>query len=510
MKMKLKRIVCFLLAGLMIFGLLQTTAFATDFTDVPENSYYHDAVFWALAQGITNGTGGTSFSPANQLTRGQVVTFLWRLAGKPMGYQNYASQFSDVSSSSYCFNAVGWAVYHGITNGTGNGLFSPNVTVTNKETITFMYRAASCNQISAVSTTAGSLSNLNAPASSWYYNACVWANSQGYLAAVPVFSSGFLPNSVTTRALAVYLFWEMKTGKYSVFIDLTAGTGIDTVTLGGNTAAHVSGYRTKGEPTSVSCSPSEWYAFSKWKEAGTTIGGVNPFTIYPNRSRTLIAVGRTLTPREKMVKYAENEIGNHRVDNTGYNITGHWCAAFSSWCAYMAYLACYDYVLIREENNQLVYYKDNYTTQIQYDYTVLRNTSCSQQVRHFCNIGSMMISSQSYLVHNSQSDGWDWTDATVYNTSFAPRVGDLVYFHWAGQSDYVNHVGIVRSVSKVGTSVTITTIEGNTDGTGQGSTYYNSSIVGSHTYTFDITDESKIYWANGSLRGHILGFGLVD
>lgn len=511
--MRAKRVVSVVLAVIMLFSLLHLTVFATEFEDVPDYSYYHDAVYWALAQGITNGTGGTSFSPANQLTRGEVVTFLWRLAGSPMGYQNYASQFSDVSSSSYCFNAVGWAVYHGITNGTGNGLFSPNVTVTNKETITFMYRAVTCNQISAVSTTAGSFPNMNIPTSSWYYNACIWANNQGYLASVPEFSNGFLPDNVTTRALVVYLLWEMKTGSSKVFIDVSAGTGISEVTLDGRTGSHVNGYYTKDGTYAVSCSPSDGFEFEKWTEDGEQIGVHNPSAISASRNRTWVAVGTVAI--ETMVQNAIDETGNHQVDNNGYNIGGHWCAAFAGWSAYSAGLASGTYTLLSNHNGSWQYFKvgqayaGNYTNPISYPFQVLRNTSCSQQIAHFCLSGHMYVSRNVYKAYNGSTGYLDWSSATVYSTSFVPRRGDFVFFGWTSSSGYVSHVGIVTGVTKNGTTATITTIEGNTNGSGSGSDYYTTSVVAAHEYTFDMADDSKLYYNNGTLRGYIVGFGRI-
>lgn len=144
-----KRASAMLILVMVSLSLLQMPVNAIVFSDVLQSDYYYYAVYWAYDQGVTAGTGPTTFSPGNSLTRAQVVTFLWRLAGSPMGYQNYAYQSSDVSSTAYYFNAVGWAVAHEITAGTGNGHFSPNQTVTNKETVTFMYKAALCDQILA-------------------------------------------------------------------------------------------------------------------------------------------------------------------------------------------------------------------------------------------------------------------------------------------------------------------------------------------------------------------------
>ena len=109
------------------------------FTDVASGSYCYDAVQWAVANGITKGTDTTHFSPNAGCTRGQVVTFLWRAAGEPTVGGNV--RFVDVAPGSYCYEAVKWAVANGITNGTDATHFSPNATCTRGQVVTFMYRA---------------------------------------------------------------------------------------------------------------------------------------------------------------------------------------------------------------------------------------------------------------------------------------------------------------------------------------------------------------------------------
>ena len=110
-----------------------------NFTDVAAGSYCYDAVQWAVANGITNGTDATHFSPNAGGTRGQVVTFLWRAAGEPVVSGNVG--FVDVAAGSYCYNAVQWAVAKGITKGTDTTHFSPNATCTRGQVVTFLYRA---------------------------------------------------------------------------------------------------------------------------------------------------------------------------------------------------------------------------------------------------------------------------------------------------------------------------------------------------------------------------------
>ena len=113
---------------------------AMPFTDVAEGSYYYDAVLWAVEQGITKGTGDTTFSPNATCTRAQIVTFLWRSQKSPAA--GTANPFTDVAADAYCVDAVLWAVKEDITNGTGNGTtFSPNDNCTRAQIVTFLYRS---------------------------------------------------------------------------------------------------------------------------------------------------------------------------------------------------------------------------------------------------------------------------------------------------------------------------------------------------------------------------------
>ncbi len=111
---------------------------ASSFTDVPANAYYAKAVAWAVENGITNGMTETTFAPDATCTRGQSVTFLYRaLKGTASGSAN----FTDVKSDAFYADAINWAVANNVTNGTSNTTFSPNADCTRAEIVTFLYRA---------------------------------------------------------------------------------------------------------------------------------------------------------------------------------------------------------------------------------------------------------------------------------------------------------------------------------------------------------------------------------
>ena len=108
------------------------------FSDVSAGSYYAKAVAWAVENGITTGTGSGKFSPNAACTRAQSVTFLFRSIGKSVDSK---TTFSDVPADSYYADAVAWAVENDVTNGIGGGLFEPDNICTRAQIVTFLYRA---------------------------------------------------------------------------------------------------------------------------------------------------------------------------------------------------------------------------------------------------------------------------------------------------------------------------------------------------------------------------------
>lgn len=110
-----------------------------DVNAVTHSSYYK-AILWASQKGIAAGTSTTTFSPNQVCTRAQIVTFLYRYAGKPSGY--YSNPFKDVGATNEAsyYNAILWAVGKGITTGTSATTFSPYASCNRAEAVTFLYR----------------------------------------------------------------------------------------------------------------------------------------------------------------------------------------------------------------------------------------------------------------------------------------------------------------------------------------------------------------------------------
>ena len=115
------------------------------FGDVSTSAYYYEAVKWAQEKGITGGIGNGLFGPNQPCTRAQIVTFLWRAAGSPV--VNYAMNMSDVPEGSYYAEAVRWALSEGIATGTTGSTFSPDETCTRAQAVAFLFRYAASEAV---------------------------------------------------------------------------------------------------------------------------------------------------------------------------------------------------------------------------------------------------------------------------------------------------------------------------------------------------------------------------
>lgn len=167
------------------------------FSDVPADSYYSDAVNWAVANGITTGTSNGEFSPDDGCSRAQIVTFLWRAMGSPE--PTGSSSFNDVPADSYYGKAAQWALENGITTGVGGSSFGSNSTVTRAEVVTFLWRAAGSPAVSV-----GSFADVDSGA--YYADAVAWAVANGITTGTG--ESTFSPNAGCTRAQIVTFLYR--------------------------------------------------------------------------------------------------------------------------------------------------------------------------------------------------------------------------------------------------------------------------------------------------------------
>lgn len=171
------------------------------FTDISSDKYYFDAINWAVGSGITLGTTESTFSPNDVCTRAQIVTFLWRAAGRPV-YNDGVLQFVDVPQSAYYYNAVKWAERNNITEGTDSTHFSPNATCTRAQIVTLLMRAklftGDAPDVDFVDVTVGS----------YYYKAVCWALEYGVTLGTD--ATHFSPNAGCTRAQVVTFLYRAK------------------------------------------------------------------------------------------------------------------------------------------------------------------------------------------------------------------------------------------------------------------------------------------------------------
>ena len=168
------------------------------FKDISKDSYYYDAVLWAVANDVTKGTSATTFSPDEGCTRAQIVAFLYRAAGSPK-VENVKNPFTDVNKNSEFYDAIMWAVSEGITVGTTVTTFSPDEVCTRAQIVTFLYRASG-DKVTAKATF------NDVAADAWYAEAVTWAAANGVTEGTG--ANAFSPNLTCTRAQAVTLIYR--------------------------------------------------------------------------------------------------------------------------------------------------------------------------------------------------------------------------------------------------------------------------------------------------------------
>lgn len=185
--------------------------FSNPFYDVNGSDWFYSAVMWAFYNNpiVTTGVDTTHFAPSAPCTRAQVVTFLWRAAGRPEPAGS-GKTFSDVpNTNQYApyYKAIQWAVENGITKGTGNGsTFSPNATVTRAEFVTFLWRYAGEPAPKNLST-----SFNDVDANQFYYKAVLWAAENSVTTGVD--TTHFAPGAFCKRSeVVMFLFRAFSKG----------------------------------------------------------------------------------------------------------------------------------------------------------------------------------------------------------------------------------------------------------------------------------------------------------
>ncbi len=174
---------------------------ATEFEDVADPSaYYYKAVYWAAGRGITSGTSPTTFSPGKDCTRGQIVTFLWKVMGSPEPTST-DNPFTDVKPGDYFYKPVLWAKENGVTSGTSATTFSPGKVCTRGQIVTFMWKAlGSPEPIDMIDPFA------DVKTSDYFYEPVLWAKEKGVTSGTS--ATTFSPGKTCTRVQAMTFLWN--------------------------------------------------------------------------------------------------------------------------------------------------------------------------------------------------------------------------------------------------------------------------------------------------------------
>lgn len=183
-----------------VSGIFSLISSGLPFVDVNSGAWYYDAVSFVYNKGIMNGVTSTTFEPNSTITRGMVVTMLWRMAGEP--YVSGGS-FSDVASGRYYSTAVAWAAKNGIVDGYSSTVFGVNDPVTREQFATILYRYA---KYMGYSTTGSSLTgyyDANS-VSSWARDAMGWAVKNGIITGSG--NSRLNPTGTASRAEVAQMF----------------------------------------------------------------------------------------------------------------------------------------------------------------------------------------------------------------------------------------------------------------------------------------------------------------
>ena len=126
----MKRFLSLFLALVLLLGIVPTAAASGGFTDVPEDSWFSEAVEYAVNMGLMNGMGNNKFEPDTHMSRAMLVTVLWRYAGSPKEGTN---SFTDVKNGQWYTDAIAWAAENGVVTGVGGGKFEPDGSVTREQ-----------------------------------------------------------------------------------------------------------------------------------------------------------------------------------------------------------------------------------------------------------------------------------------------------------------------------------------------------------------------------------------
>ena len=237
--MKARKLISGLLAAVMLLGVCITGISAEEtlpFTDVPKGEWYSDAVAYTYENGLMNGTGdGSTFSPAMNLTRGMVVTVLYRNDGSPKG--SFLNSFIDVNGDEYYATAAAWAYTENIVTGTGEDewgdpIFSPNRNITRQELAAMFARYAAYKHVDTAKNEVSLDSFTDAgKVASWAEKEFKWSAGTGIITGKKNGNVTTLsPTDLATRAEFAIMIQRYNTAKFEYLIAYEAPKVMSTYT----------------------------------------------------------------------------------------------------------------------------------------------------------------------------------------------------------------------------------------------------------------------------------------
>ena len=195
----MKKLICMILSALMLAGAVAIAhADGSPFSDVKETRWSYDAIIYVNEKGVMNGIGEGKFDPAGPVTRGMVVTVLWRMENSPE--VSFTNDFTDVKDGKYYSKAVIWAKNNGIVNGVTETSFDPNGKITREQLATMLCRYAGFKGYDVSSD--GDLARFPDvdKAHSYAKDALSWATGKGLISGVKTGDADLLdPRGNATR-----------------------------------------------------------------------------------------------------------------------------------------------------------------------------------------------------------------------------------------------------------------------------------------------------------------------
>ena len=193
-KRLLTRIFSSVVAASLMLGSMALAA-ETNFTDVPSGSWYEEPISWAVEEGVTTGTSESTFSPDVTCSKAEILTFIWRACGSQE--PAISNPFTDISSVDYYYNAALWAYENGIVDGI---VFSPNTPCSRSMAVTYLW----AKEGRPTPSTSASFTDVGSNAD--YVQAVSWAVEQEITNGTS--ATAFSPDEICSRSQIVTFLYR--------------------------------------------------------------------------------------------------------------------------------------------------------------------------------------------------------------------------------------------------------------------------------------------------------------